>query len=48
MALVDIFKLTTELKAGIENLSVDDLKAEQAANPDLLVLDIREIQELIE
>lgn len=48
MALADIFKVTTELKAGIENLSVEDLKQEQADNPDLLLLDIREIQELIE
>ncbi|MBL6688427.1 MAG: rhodanese-like domain-containing protein [Pseudomonadales bacterium] len=36
------------MKAGLENLSVEDLKAEMASNPDLLLLDIREIQELID
>jgi rhodanese-related sulfurtransferase len=44
----DIFKEVAELKEGIENLSVDDLKTEFASNPDLLLLDIREIQEYVD
>jgi|TARA_B110000263_G_scaffold172629_1_gene150548 rhodanese-related sulfurtransferase len=44
----DVFKETTALKEDLDNLSVDDLKQEMAANPDLLLLDIREIQELVE
>ena len=48
MAIQDIFAHTQSMKAGLENLSVEDLKAEMASNPDLLLLDIREIQELID
>ncbi len=48
MPIKDIFAETTELKKNIENLSIDDLKQELAANPDLLLLDIREIQEQID
>lgn len=48
MAIQDIFAHTQSLKANIENLSVDDLKAEMIENPDLLLLDIREIQELVD
>jgi len=46
--ITDIFKQAEEEKKNLENLSVDDLKAEMAANPDLLLLDIREIQEQID
>ena len=48
MAIKNIFAETTELKKGIENLSVADLKRELSENPDLLLLDIREIQEQID
>ena len=36
MAIKNIFKEVGELKADIENLDVDALKAELAADPDLL------------
>lgn len=48
MAIKDIFAETTDLKKNIENLSVDDLKQEMADNEDLLLLDLREIQELVD
>lgn len=48
MAIVDIFAQVEEIKKGLENLSVDDLKQEITENPDLLLIDIREIQELVD
>ena len=48
MAIKPIFETTNELKQGIENLSVEDLKREITENPDLLVVDIREIQERVD
>lgn len=48
MAIKPIFETTRELKQHIENLSVEDLKREIAENPDLLVVDIREIQERVD
>lgn len=48
MTIEDIFAVTTAMKADIENLSIDDLKSEMATNPDLLLIDIREVQELID
>ena len=48
MAIVDIFAEVEKLKADLENLSVEDLKRELAENPDLLLIDIREIQELVD
>ena len=48
MAIKNIFKEVEAAKAQIENLSVQDLKSELAANPDLLLLDIREIQERVD
>ena len=47
MAIRKIFELVREVKENIENLSVDDLKAE-LGNPDLLLADIREIQERVD
>jgi len=44
----NIFEAVNAEKAHIENLSVDQLKAELAANPDLLLLDIRELQERVD
>lgn len=48
MPIVNIFELAQKEKADIENLSVDQLKAEMADNKDLLLIDIREIQETID
>jgi len=48
MAIKNVFEETTALKAQIENLSVDELQAEQAEGKDVLVLDLREIQEVVD
>ena len=48
MPIQDIFAYTTSLKSGIENLSVESLKEELAQNPELLLIDIREIQEVVD
>ncbi|MDC0994209.1 MAG: rhodanese-like domain-containing protein [Pseudomonadales bacterium] len=48
MPIVNIFELAEKEKSNIENLSVDQLKAEMADNKDLLLIDIREIQETID
>ncbi|HIG42985.1 MAG: rhodanese-like domain-containing protein [bacterium] len=48
MAIKDVFKSVDEGKQDIENLSIEELKAELAANKDVLLLDIREIQETID
>ena len=48
MPIKDIFKEVGELKKEMQNLSVEDLKKEMEANPDLLLLDIREIQERVD
>ena len=47
MAIKNIFQLVEEVKEGIENLSVAQLKAE-LDDPDLLLADIREIQERVD
>ena len=48
MPIKDIFKQVDEGKKDIENLSVDVLKQEMESNKDLLLLDIREIQERVD
>ena len=48
MAIVDIFAEVEEIKQDLENLSIDELNDEISENPDLLLIDIREIQELVE
>ena len=48
MAIKNIFDEVKRLSGDIENLTVDDLLAEQGANPDLLVLDLRELQERVD
>lgn len=48
MAIRKAWDAVAEAKQGLENLSIDDLKAEIASNPDLLVVDIREIQERVD
>lgn len=47
MAVREIFALVEEVKQNIENLSVQQMKAE-IGNPDVLVADIREIQERVD
>ena len=48
MAIKNIFEYVDEEKANIQNLSVDDLRHEREVDPDLLLLDIREIQERVD
>ena len=48
MAIKNIFADLEEMKKGIENLSIETLIAEKAANEDLLLLDLREIQERVD
>ncbi len=48
MPIKNVFEETSALKAKIENLSVDDLRKEMAENDDLLVIDLREIQEVVD
>ena len=50
MAIKPIFDLVEEVKDDIENLSVEELKAEldKPDAPDVLVADIREIQERVD
>ena len=48
MPIKSIFESLQEAKKRIENLSVEQLKEEQASNADLLLLDIREIQEWVD
>ena len=47
MPIKKIFDVVSDLKPHIENLSVDQLKAE-LGDPDVLVADIREIQERVD
>ena len=48
MAIKDIFSEVEEAKQDIDNLGVDDLKRELQDNPDLLLIDLREIQERVD
>ena len=48
MPIKPILETTDEMKKDLETLSVADLKREMAENPDLLVVDIREIQERVD
>lgn len=48
MAIKPIFGMVDALKAQLENLSIDDLKREIAQRDDLLLVDIREIQETVD
>ena len=48
MPIVDIFAEVERLKLDLENLSVGNLQVEMRADRDLLLLDIREIQELVD
>ena len=48
MPIKDIFEKVGEDKKDIQNLGIEDLKKEMETNPDLLLLDIREIQERVD
>ena len=48
MAIKAIFDSVDQAKEHIENLSVDGLKKAMATDPDLLLLDIRELQERVD
>jgi len=48
MPIRNIFSDLEEKKAGIENLSIDDLVREMASDDDLLLVDLREIQERVD
>ncbi|MFT5578066.1 MAG: rhodanese-related sulfurtransferase [Paraglaciecola psychrophila] len=48
MAIKNIFDSLKEITANIDNITVDQLKAEMANNSNLLLLDIRELQELVD
>ena len=48
MPIKNIFDQVNAEKANIENLSIEELKSEMADNADLLLLDIREVQERVD
>ncbi len=48
MAIKNVFEEVKRLSAEIENLSVPELIAEQRENADLLLLDLRELQERVD
>lgn len=48
MPIRNVFEHVRELAQTIENLEVEDVKRELADNGELLLLDLREIQELVE
>ena len=48
MAIKEIFQLVADAKQHIENLEVDELKAELERNPDLMLVDLRELQERVD
>ena len=48
MAIRNVFEHVMSLASEIENLDVEQLKSELEADPELLLIDLREIQELID
>jgi rhodanese-related sulfurtransferase len=48
MAIKPIFEAVSAAKKRIENLDVEQLKAEMSSDEDLLILDIRELQEHVD
>jgi rhodanese-related sulfurtransferase len=48
VAIKNIFAEVEKAQADIENLSVEDLKSEMSADKDFLLVDIREIQEVVD
>ena len=47
MAIVDIFAQVEEIKQDLQNLTIEELQGELSSG-DVLLLDIREIQELVD
>lgn len=48
MTIRNVFEHVMEVAQTIDNIEIDVLKQEMASNGDLLLLDIREIQELVD
>ena len=48
MAIRNVFEHVMEVAKGLENIQVDELKRELDAGDDILLLDIRELQELVD
>jgi rhodanese-related sulfurtransferase len=48
MPIKSIFEAIDQAKLQLENLSIEALTAELEANPDLLLVDIRELQERVD
>ena len=48
MSIKSIFATVGEIKQGIDNLSVESLKRELAERDDVLLVDVREIQEYVD
>lgn len=48
MTIKNVFGMVEEVKKELENLSLDDLERELTDRDDLLLLDIREIQEYVD
>ena len=48
MSIKPIFELVDETKRDLENLSIEQLKNEMAKRHDLLLIDIRELQENVD
>jgi rhodanese-related sulfurtransferase len=48
VAIRNVFEHVRELAQTIENLEVEDLKSELAQGGELLLLDLREVQELVD
>ena len=48
MPIKNVFEMVEEVKKDLENLSLDDLDQELSERDDLLLLDIREIQEYVD
>ncbi len=48
MAIKNVFDMVKDVKQELENLSIEDLEQEMRENDDLLLLDIREIQEYVD
>ncbi|MDE0063556.1 MAG: rhodanese-like domain-containing protein [Gammaproteobacteria bacterium] len=48
MSIKPIFELVDETKRDLENLSIEQLKNEMAKRDDLLLIDIRELQENVD
>lgn len=48
MPIKPVIETVQQIKQGLENLSVEDLKRELAQRDDLLLVDVREIQEYVD